>query len=741
MTNRSGRAVPVSDFKPQGLLPDGLLPVSRPGGEEFEQVAKETRRVAASFGQIADEAATVEGRRAGKEAGLDPGYRPTGATTLRGRSFEAAATETYQNQLDAQLRGGIQAIYEQNKSSPKKLKEAFDAYGAKFQADNVFKEIEGDYKATFARLRIPYENKAQSDLEADIKDKARATLIQNIATSQTSALRAAVMDPNSPATAASIDIELKRIDQLYDEAASRDHITYEAATKLKAASRNSLMGSAMLEQANKLATPEAVAAYRQNVRDKFAKGEIKHLDAGGFETLDAQLQSLERAKKTGVNAETTKLQKDVGDFVQRAVDGFETSAAEWTGFATQPGASTARGQRVLAVGEAQLKIADKMRNMPVADADHFARSLRLQLQKDGSAPSEDQADLVRFAEKLADTQRKDLARDPLGLAARKRLIPGIVPVDFVGFASSNDPNAGPLLAAQIRDRTAQARAVGQSFERAPVFFRPDEIAQLKAIVDKGGDKALALAGAIVKGADNDTTQVLKEIGGDAPLLAQAGAILVNGGSVQAARDALQAAELRADKLKPGERPALVFGETVRKEYGTAFQLAPETQSRATTAARAIAETRLTRTAADPKMATDLYKRAAQEAAGAVYVDGIQFGGVGDYKPGYWHSYKVAVPGGVRADRFRDVVRSLRPEDFSGLDVKPVDAEGKAYKASDFAAAVPVATRGGYRFALGNPQGADPQFIGGSDGRPFVLPFDRLAPALRARVPGAFLGDR
>jgi len=98
-----------------------------------------------------------------------------------------------------------------------------------------------------------------------------------------------------------------------------------------------------------------------------------------------------------------------------------------------------------------------------------------------------------------------------------------------------------------------------------------------------------------------------------------------------------------------------------------------------------------------------------------------------------------VPPSVRADSFRDVVRAVRDEDLAGLAVPPMTVEGKLYRARDIASAIPVAVRGGYRFALGDPLSNDPQYIRGADGKPFVLDFGVLESTLRQRVPGAYLG--
>jgi hypothetical protein len=112
--------------------------------------------------------------------------------------------------------------------------------------------------------------------------------------------------------------------------------------------------------------------------------------------------------------------------------------------------------------------------------------------------------------------------------------------------------------------------------------------------------------------------------------------------------------------------------------------------------------------------------------------------VASYKPGFWSSTKVPVPANVRADSFRDVIRSITDEDLKSLPVPPQSVDGGSYRARDIAGATPVWVRGGYRFAMGDPLSSDPKFIRGADGNPFVLPFDKIS-QLGIRVPGAIRG--
>lgn len=745
MPNRFGRQVPVSDYKPRGLLPEGLANVPRPGGEDLASAAATFTHVGNTFGAIADEAARLEGEAAGKVAGLDPSYRPGEQSnlTVRGKAFNEAALSTYKNNLDAKIRTDMQAVFEANKNNPAELKKAFDALGQVYNKDHVFDEVRGEFNAAFVRMRLPYENKALSNLESDQKDRAKATLIDNLTVGQTNLARMSAVDPANPKMDVIVGGELKRLDDLVDQAVKDEALTAEQAAKLKWANRNTATSRAATATAEALKTSEDVAAFRERLSQQFASGKMPNLTADGWDSLRGELVTIENRKRTTANADTSLLEKSIKDYVDRTVDGFPVSPDEWTRLAISPGAQGARGKAALEDGEAKLKIAQAMRGLSIEDASRFAAKLRGEIGKDGAVTSR-QAIAARFADDLVDAQRKALDTDQLGLAEKKRLVPAIVPLDFQGFAASNDPASAATLALQFRARTAQARAIGSEFSRAPQFLRPDERERLKEIADQGGDKALELAGAIVKGADQDAPSILREIAGDAPLLAQAGTIIAQGGSMTAARDALQAARIKKETGKElAGVPALTTQKLQRDEFGPAFALQGEAGGLIRSAADAIAKTRVDRAGADPKgaEAENIYRKALQEAAGAVFIDGVQYGGVASYKPGWFVNYKVPVPTGVRASDFRDVIRAVTEEDLAKLQFPPQTPDGKSYAARDIAAAIPVAVRGGYRFAMGDPASNDPQYIRGADGRPFVLPFDELENELRRRVPGAFLGGR
>ena len=287
-------------------------------------------------------------------------------------------------------------------------------------------------------------------------------------------------------------------------------------------------------------------------------------------------------------------------------------------------------------------------------------------------------------------------------------------------------------------RIAAARAAAAAQGGDVRFLTADDKTQLKAVAERGGDRALAAVKGLVQGAGADAPSILREIGGDAPELAKAGDLLVNGGpgADQTAREITQALDLRQVKDARLPEPPKNAAELMRDEFGAAYLNSPAAQAQTMAAARAIFQRRAYGKIADANSseARELYREALRAAAGAGKSGGAEYGGVVNYKPGYLWKYKVAIPPNVRSDRFGEVMGAIRDEDLGGA----TDPAGKPIRARDLRGAIPVRVRGGYAFSLDDPAEASPRFLG-RPGAPLVLDLEGLAPELRKRVPGAYLG--
>ncbi len=359
--------------------------------------------------------------------------------------------------------------------------------------------------------------------------------------------------------------------------------------------------------------------------------------------------------------------------------------------------------------------------------DAKARELRAAA---GATPTKEQAEDVQFLQDLSAKLRKATIDDPIGLAERQHIAP-VRPIVV------DTPDA---LSAGVRDRVALMKALPPELNPNGKMLKPEDVKAIERKIAMGGEAAVDTVKALVAGAGRDAPALMREIGGTAPELAQAGLLMASGGSRQAARDIIAAVVARG--LPGGQKPVEVDHGTFRKiwveKIGDSLVYNPSDRQRIEKAARAIASTRI-QGLADPKSADaqTVYGQAIEEAFGGQRLDGQAVGGLGRVKTGWFSSAPVPLPPDVKSDRFPDALAAIRDDDLQSLPVPPIPGT----RAAQVRNARPVAVPGGYRFALGDPAGQDPKWIQGQDGKPFVLPWDEIKSRLRERAPGAFIGGR
>ncbi len=383
-------------------------------------------------------------------------------------------------------------------------------------------------------------------------------------------------------------------------------------------------------------------------------------------------------------------------------------------------------------------IADWRKASPAQLERNLAETDRI-MREQGATPA--MIALQKSGTEMLKNMRAGLKTDPLGWADRTGAVP-VAPFDW---------SKPETLDAQMRDRVVAAETVAKHYGIRPSYLRPDERAAITAATAQGGAQMTAVAGAIVSGFGDKAPRVLAEVSKDAPVVAHIGGLMTSNGSPALMRDAAEAVRLRADpqfKLphwlnKPTDKIiAAQHTETV-STYGGAFALAGDTGRAAEATAQSAYFSRAYRNGYDPLLETSdaktAYKKTLQEAAGATYDPaGVRFGGVDSYgtKPGTWFSSnRVLIPGNIREGYFGSVIGALKDDDLGGK----WQSFGRTYSARDVQNAIPVAVRGGYRFAIGDPNSDDPKWIPDANGRPLVLDLERLESEMRKRVPGAYKG--
>lgn len=581
-------------------------------------------------------------------------------------------------------------------------------------------------------------------LESKLKDGQLAGFITDAARLDTEAAqKLAVIDPAEPIAEQIVESNVAKRTALYRQAAESNIISKSGAEKGIIAASNGAWGALVIARAGKLGTPDQVDAFREQFEKDFSAGKYDgKITADGFHDVIGDLAKLKGKLATGIHTAENDLQKRTDDFVKRESSGLAPPAGEWAGLLVASKALP-RGDEIIELAQAKRNLAARLNALPIDQGEALVSSLREEFRKSGGVDPR-RAAVVEFGNSYVEKMRGALRTDMLGAAQTKGLIPDITPLDFDGFSRSEDlPKAAAALAGQMTARVNQARAVGASLERQPQFLRPEEKARLSDVITQGGDHALGLVTAIVGGAGEHANAVLGEIGDEAPRLAQAGMILNNGGSMQAARDALEFAAVKGKDLpKIGEADQTAVDKAT---LGQAYLANPSQRVRVQATAEAIARVRVGKEGLDPKLDVDrvktIYERAVKDASGAIFVDGTQYGGLDSYSTG-WFGVKgqVLVPAGVRSDRFRGVIQTIGDDDLKGLAAPPKRADGKSYSAQDLHGAIPIAVPGGYAFATKNyAAGGDMQYLLGKDGKPWVLDWAAVAPELKKRSPGAFLG--
>ncbi len=742
MVNRRASGIQVEEFRPRPLLPEGNVQVDYLGGEADRQTARALEEVSSKFGRLADQFVENEATNAGKVAGNDPAFRPSGAGTLRAQAFDKAATTVYADKLDAKISSVVTQLYTDysalpaDQRNPSALQRQFEAAKTKILDDDAFPEIRGQTEARFATLARPHLKSAADDLQARTLDAERVSAIEAINTSRGAIARLTSGGADTPEAQEALRQEQASIDARTDRLVRRGTITAVTGQKLRDDARTETQQRIVEARLDRIGSLSELDAHEAQYREGLKSGGLKELTADTIDKIDAAYDRRRRQLTIATGADAGRLGKAIDSAIQREREGFTVPAEELAQLRIlaerAPG-----GAALIDRAERRIGVTRSLRGRPPEDID-LALNLVRQRQARTGGSSEAEADTVRYLEELRDETRKAIATDQLGHVQKQGLVQ-VVPIDPMADDRSFE--------AQIAARTALGRSIGQGLNRPPQFLQPDDVNRLRTELKKDPDRALGLIRGIVRGAGRDAPAILAELGEGAPELAVAGQLVAAGtpGQRDTARDLLEGYRIKAI---PGARlpqPRREDVDKIRSEVvGRAYAELPESRARLDVAATAIWQARVSRFNVEPGSADaqEELRRAYEQAAGQATVQKTRYGGVGTVQGGWLSSgAKVLVPQEVRADRFMDVIGALTEADLAALGPnRPQAPDGTVFGPRALARAFPVRVGTGYRFSSTNPERDPPKFIPRADGQPFTLDLDPLLPTLRGRVPGAFLGN-
>lgn len=748
MVNRLTRPIqaPSGYYDPRPVLPEGLPDIARSAGEELTGEIRAADRVAQIGAEFGDAIAKQEGQQAAQRDALSPDWRPSNDSSIRGRSYDATGIRTYENLLDSRLRteflNAQQEWAKDPNANPAALSARFDAITGRMGRDDVFDAIRGNFEASQSLLRLPFLRAAQDRFDERGRQNVLASSSDADTQSREVQARAGQAAPG-PET-----------DQLIAEERARQVARAEAdfnEGRITAGQRRQRLDAASASaieaqwgpRVQRAVTPEELQRVQQEATEARDAG---RLPAAGFAAVDGAIQTRQRQLLTGGRAalnEATRAGGAHNDQMRTENPPSDAAAAAVAGqFPATP-----EGERARALFNAQRSIISQMRGQTEEQGQAIAETWSRTSTEAGNPASI--AGLAQFARDEQARRATALRQDMLGLARADGLT--VSSLGIADFAAM--PNGNPdQLAQSFGRRVSEAEAIARQYGRAPQFFTAEERARIGEVLELPGDKQLGLITALVRGAGSQSRQAFAEISTRAPTLAQAGAIMAaNPNDPQARATAMDMLEgVAAARVQGAARPTLPAkrqAEIVNTVLGTrSIGMDQAEVNRISVAAYHIAQTRAARQGVSLENNDGLFDRALREAAGAVFVNNVQYGGPAPYWPlnGWFggrfgaQSIDIVAPSNVRADRFGEVIGALRQSDIDALPEaqRPATAAGRA-SLRDIQAAAPIVTRGGYQFEQIMSDGQRRRMTT-ADGRPFVLPWTpELEGQLRSRVPGAF----
>lgn len=647
-------------------------------------------------------------------------WRPSGRNSVYGRAYDVAGTRTYLEMADLAMVENQQAIYEQYKDDPVMLEKALGEGLEADLRDNVLEEIAPEFTVSYRKRASSLLSKARAEQQERVKQQNRMEFLGRVEDLENRrSQRLAGLDLNDEAAASDLADMQASIDAHWDSAAARGIVDLDDAEKFKRSSRSEMTVGFYVRQASKMGADD-IKAMRADMTRDYSEGNLEGVTADDWAKIDQGLSAAESARRTQDEKANADLTKRGEDLARRVARGVPVTPEELARFQLDAGTAP-KGREIVLSTLSRMRVSEAIRTMPIGQVE---KDLEKLLGENATA------DDIDFARTTIAQHRKDVATDPLGVAERF----GVLPVsEGLPLDGEIDPAS---VSAAFSERINAAKTAAQHFGTSPVFFRPGEAAQIEAAVKADPERGLDIAAGLVDAAGNDADRVLRELGGVAPAVSLSGSLIAAGGNRQAAADLIAGYGKTPEGKDYADMPNTKRLPEARKISGEALAYTPSEINRLDQAAASIARKRLYEAGIDPKKddAKEIYERAYQEAAGATFANGVQFGGFADYDRGWSYSpKKVLLPPTVRADKFEDLMGALTDADLGGVNGK----NGRTWTARDFQRAMPVAVKGGFAFATGDPAGSSPLFIVDESGQPIVLDLNVLRPVLEPRVPGAY----
>lgn len=696
-------------------------------GQSLDRLATAFSSLGTQAGQIADQAAVAEGRRAGAVAGGEAGFEPLRTSTLYAQAYDAAGMKNYSYRVETEARGKMMEAAVQYGGDPAAMKAATDKIRTGYSglARDAMPELAGEIDTTLQRLADGYVFQSSRDFRDRQDRNEKESFVVAQARRTADAQRLAVGGGTAENIGRRLETEVSRIEADID---ARTDLGPAAKAKLKEQTRSSVLGSMLQGQVETITTLDDLGKRRDAYKAAWAakSGDFAQLSPDGYEeglrAFDRRQAALLRDARERTR-QTTLAVDEVKERVLRgeSIDPERMQMTRAVAMSHDTDGSAARQLDDLAALQSW---GGTFRTLAVGDQRATLANLDEKSVRAGLKPFEESKRTLARA--ILAQRETDEKNDPLGSAPK-----------HYGFQLGKLDWASPVAGDQAARRMVEAESIANARGSAPVYLTRQDRDTLKNIAETDPAGAVAAAQRIAAGFGSKSPRVLREISSEMPSLAYV--LRPNNGAL--AQDWVRATEAERDnvKLPKPDQGALM---SIMKDDGYAdiFTGRDAEMAKMVNAAAPIIAQRLgpSVTKYDPalsehvKVAREVLKDMIGRTRDA---DGRDLGG-----PVKVNGMGTVAPSAMPADNFRSVLRIITDADLAETGAKPM-AGGKPLPAAALSGArwVP-AGKDRYNLALGDPRDGAAQWVTQDSGDKLVIdlsPASALRERLKARAPSYF----
>lgn len=635
------------------------------GGESaaIKQIGNSIASLADNMERRAEEAAAIEGRASGLEAGKGTSLTLDEGSGARAVAFNSAALKTFKYYQGTRISVALTEAYETNKNNPGGVERAIEGLRPELMK-GVPPALRAEFEAKITRTKLIGIERSGRINEKNVFEGAKAAastaVIDKLKQIEIDSFN--VADPDHSINLAMQNIASFR--ELLVENGPRAGFEFDgevfAADVGRTGAYNPVDMTRMMGQAgDRVVINQALGRFDRapDVAEKAAvrDGLREDWQAGDLDISEEQLTRLEnrmdadlRSGAVQVSAQNRAIVKDVQTATKMLTSGFPISPENVEAMKARVAAS---GNKDAAAALDNFKVmadfSEAIRAMPPVLLQEGINNMRAVLAKSGV---QDVAQLAQLnmAEKMFSEMTTELKRDPLSWANRVGLM-DIEPILLSGEGAIDTLEA----------RVAQADAVARHYGVEPKYMTSSEMDAFKVMMDDmDPDEKLGTLMNVVSGFGDAADDVLAELGTEAPLLAYVGGLAIEGvAQAAAARSILQGSERLKENPDMQLKDIVVIPE-LQKAIGNALAFAPGVRANAIVGAEAMYVDAAAR-AGIVKFDSKLYSRSVNRALGAQYMsDGSILGGVGSYG-----DHQLILPGAVTQDGFDTVIANATVEDL------------------------------------------------------------------------------